>query len=112
MCRPTSAQTASRTHWPSWSQAPSLCGSPKSPATIGPSTALDDLAERDLGRRPGQHVAAADAPFRPDQAGALQGKKDLLEVRLRRPVRSAMSRTEVGPTESSWRASDNNARLA
>ena len=40
MCSPTSAQTASRTHWPSWSQAPLVWGSPKSPATIGPSTAL------------------------------------------------------------------------
>ena len=33
------AHTASSTHWPSWSQAPSWCGSPKSPRVIGPSTA-------------------------------------------------------------------------
>ena len=39
MVSPTSAHTASSTHWPSWSQAPSAWGSPKSPATIGPSTA-------------------------------------------------------------------------
>jgi len=29
------AQTASSTHWPSWSHAPSWCGSPKSPTAIG-----------------------------------------------------------------------------
>ncbi len=40
MCSPTSAHTASSTHWPSWSQAPLVWGSTKSPATIGPSTAL------------------------------------------------------------------------
>ena len=31
ICSPTSAQTASSTHWPSWSQAPFWWGSPKSP---------------------------------------------------------------------------------
>ena len=40
MCSPTSAQMASSTHWPSWSQAPFWWGSPKSPTAIGPSTAL------------------------------------------------------------------------
>ena len=39
MVSPTSAQTASRMHWPSWSQAPLAWGSPKSPAAMGPSTA-------------------------------------------------------------------------
>src|SRR4051812_22798842 len=37
---PTWAQTARSTHWPSWSQAPFWGGSPKSPAAMGPSTAL------------------------------------------------------------------------
>jgi hypothetical protein len=40
MCSPTTFQIASRTHWPSWSQAPSWWGWPKSPSVIGPSTAL------------------------------------------------------------------------
>ena len=40
MCSPTSAQTDSSTHWPSWLHAPFWWGSPKSPATMGPSTAL------------------------------------------------------------------------
>ncbi|MGP8008469.1 MAG: hypothetical protein ACLP2J_15740, partial [Acidimicrobiales bacterium] len=35
MCSPTSAQTSSRTHWPSWSQAPFSWGRPKSPARSG-----------------------------------------------------------------------------
>ena len=33
---PTPCQIDSRTHWPSWSQAPSVWGSPKSPRAIGP----------------------------------------------------------------------------
>ena len=40
MCAPDAAQMASNTHWPSWSQAPLVWGSPKSPAVMGPSTAL------------------------------------------------------------------------
>ena len=83
MCSPTSAHTASSTHWPSWSQAPFWWGSPKSPATIGPVDRADDLAEGDVLRRPGQHVPAAHAPLGPHQAGALEGQQDLLEVRLR-----------------------------
>ena len=38
MCAPALPQMASSTHWPSWSQAPWVWGSLKSPATIGPST--------------------------------------------------------------------------
>ena len=45
MCSPTFCQMASSTHWPSWSQAPSWWGSPKSPTVIGPSTALT-MSER------------------------------------------------------------------
>ena len=82
MRSPTSAQMASSTHWPSWSQAPFWCGSPKSPTTIGPSTALDDLGQRDLLRWSGEHVAAAHAPLGAHEAGALEGQEDLLEVRL------------------------------
>ncbi len=39
MWSPTSAQTDSSAHWPSWLQASPTWGSPKSPTTIGPSTA-------------------------------------------------------------------------
>ena len=42
----------------------------------------DDLAEGDLRRWAGQHVAAADAPFGSDEAGAFQGEENLLEVWL------------------------------
>jgi len=42
----------------------------------------DDLRQRDLARRPGQDVAAADAALRPHEAGALEREQDLLEVRL------------------------------
>ena len=79
--RPT-FQIASSTHWPSWSQAPSWCGSPKSPSVIGPSTAETISRQADLLRVPGQHVAAADAALGAHQAGALQREQDLLEVRL------------------------------
>jgi hypothetical protein len=44
-----------------------------------------DLAERQLVWCPGEHVTAADASFRPDQARPLQRKEDLLEVRLGEP---------------------------
>ena len=49
---PTSAQIARSTHWPSWSQAPLVWGSPKSPAVIGPSTAptISDNVIRPGGR--------------------------------------------------------------
>ena len=52
---------------------------------MGPSTARDDLGQGDLLGRPGQHVAAAHAPLGADQAGALQGQEDLLEVGLGQP---------------------------
>ena len=79
---PTTLQIASSTHWPSWSQAPSVCGCPKSPRTMGPSTALDDLGERDLGGRPCQDVATTHAALRSHEASALQGQEDLLQVGL------------------------------
>ena len=109
MCSPTSPQMASSTHWPSWSQAPFWWGSPKSPTTIGPSTADDDVGQGDLLRRAGQHVAAADAPLRAHEPGALQGQQDLLEVGLgeagalgdvahrRRPARRRAARARPGP---------------
>ena len=79
------AHTASSTHWPSWSQAPSWWGSPKSPTAIGPVDRRHDLAEGDQARLPGEDVAAADAALRAHDAGALEGQQDLLEVRLRQP---------------------------
>ena len=48
----------------------------------GPVDRADDLGEGDLLRRPGEHVAAAHAPLRAHQAGALEGQEDLLEVGL------------------------------
>ena len=82
MCSPTSAQTASRTHWPSWSQAPFWWGSPKSPTAMGPSTALTISARRISAGGAGQHVAAADAPLGAHEPGALEGEQDLLQVGL------------------------------
>ena len=68
MVSPTSAHTASRTHWPSWSQAPSAWGSPKSPGRDGAVDGRDDLGQGDLLGRAGQDVAAADAPLGAHQA--------------------------------------------
>ena len=85
MCSPADFQIASSTHWPSWSQAPSWCGSPKSPRLIGPSTAERISRQADVRRRAGQHVAAADAALGAHQPGALQRQQDLLEVRLGEP---------------------------
>jgi hypothetical protein len=42
-----------------------------------------DLAEGDLLRWPGEHIAAPDAPLGADQPRALERKEDLFEVRLR-----------------------------
>ena len=42
----------------------------------------DDLGQRDVLGRPGEHVPAADAPLRPDQTRALHGEEDLFQVRL------------------------------
>ena len=42
----------------------------------------DDLGERDLLGRAGEHVAAADAALGPHEPGALHREQDLLEVRL------------------------------
>ena len=82
MCSPTSAHTASSTHWPSWSHAPFWCGWPKSPATIGPSTARHDLAQCDLLGRPGEDITAPDAALGADEPGTFQREQDLLQVRL------------------------------
>ena len=83
MYSPASFQTAMSTHWPSWSQAPSWCGWPKSPSVIGPSTADTISDSRMSVGVPGQHVAAADATLGAHQPGALEGQQDLLEVGLR-----------------------------
>ena len=83
MCSPTSAQTASSTHWPSWSQAPSWWGSPKSPSddrAVDRATRSRDSVISSGGA--GEHVAAADAPLRAHQPGALEREQDLLEVGL------------------------------
>ncbi len=48
----------------------------------GPSTAARISRERDLLRRAGEHVAAADAALRSHEPGALHREQDLLEVRL------------------------------
>ena len=85
MCSPTSAHTVSRTHWPSWSQAPFSWGSAEVAGHDGPVHGRHDLGQGDLLGRPGQHVAAAHAPLGADQAGALQGEQDLLEVGLGEP---------------------------
>ena len=85
MVSPTSAQTANSTHWPSWSQAPPVWGSPKSPATMGPSTAETIWARVISSGAAGQHVAAAHAPLGAHEPGALQRQEDLLEVRLGKP---------------------------
>ena len=42
----------------------------------------DDLRQADLRRRPGEDVAAADAPLRAHEAGTLEGEQDLLQVGL------------------------------
>ena len=78
-----SFHTAISTHCPSWSHAPSRCGSPKSPTEIGPSTAETISDSWMFGGIPGQDVAAADAALGPHEPGALEGEQDLLEVRLR-----------------------------
>ncbi len=75
--------TASSTHWPSWSQAPSWWGSAE---VADGDRAVDgghDLAQGDLAGLAGQHVAAAHAALRAHDAGALEGEEDLLQVRLR-----------------------------
>ena len=44
---------------------------------------LDDLAQRDLGRRPRKHVAAAGAAPAGDEPGPAQALEDLLQVARR-----------------------------
>jgi hypothetical protein len=44
-----------------------------------------DVGQRDRGGLAGEHVAAADAPLGPDEAGALEGEQDLLQVGLGEP---------------------------
>ncbi len=53
-----------------------------------------DLSKGDLLGGPRQHVTASDAPLGPDEARALQGEEDLLEVWLReaRPFRDVPNR--------------------
>ena len=57
-------------------------GLTESPAAMGPSTADDDLGQRDLGGQAGQHIAAADPPLGAHEPGSLQGEQDLLEIGL------------------------------
>ena len=64
---------------------PVLVGDAEVARHDGPVDGRDDLGERDLLGRAGQHVAAADAPLGPDEAGTLQGEEDLLEVGLGEP---------------------------
>jgi hypothetical protein len=45
----------------------------------------DDLTEGDLRRRAGEYIAPADPALRSNEACALQGEENLLEVRLRQP---------------------------
>ncbi len=61
---------------------PVLVGEPEVTGHDGPVDRGDDLGQGDLLGWPGQHVAAADPPLGTDQAGALQGQQDLLEVGL------------------------------
>ena len=59
------------------------CGAaPKSPSDDRPVDRAHDLGQRDLGRRPGEHVPATHAPLRPHEAGALEREEDLLQVGL------------------------------
>lgn len=51
----------------------------------GPVHGAHDLTEVDVLRRPGQHVATADAPLRADQTGPFEGQQDLFEVGLGQP---------------------------
>ena len=71
----------------------------------------DDVGERDLLGRPGEHVTAADAALRADETRALDRQEDLLEVGLGRCVRSAISFTDVGRSQP-CSASDSSARAA
>ena len=73
----------------------------------------DDLGEADLLRVAGQDVAAADAPLRAHQTGALEGEEDLLEVRLGEARALGDVADRRGPAPSSrWSASESSARLA
>ena len=113
MCSPASFHTAISTHWPSWSQAPSWCGWPKSPSVIGPSTAdtiSDSLMSAGVA---GEHVAAADAALGAHQPGALEGEQDLLEVGLGQAgALGDVAHRRRARRSSAWRASDSNARQA
>ena len=75
----------------------------------------DDRPEGDRLGGSGEHVSAPDPPLRADEPGALPGRRR--DVLLRRygwgrPVRSAMSRTEVGVVSPERSASESNALLA
>ena len=59
-----------------------MWGSPKSPATMGPSTAETIWARVISLGVPGQDVPAADPALGTHEAGPLQGQQDLLEVGL------------------------------
>ncbi len=59
-----------------------LVGLPEVAGGDGAVDRRDDLGQGDLLGWAGQHVAAADAPLRADQAGPLEGQEDLLEVGL------------------------------
>ena len=72
----------------------------------------DDLGQGDLLGRPGQDVAAAHAPLGADQAGALEGEQDLLEVGLGQPGALGDVPHRGGRPAAPWRASDSSARLA
>jgi len=42
----------------------------------------EDFSQVDLGRRASEHITAADASFGSNEAGALEGQQNLLQVRL------------------------------
>ena len=82
MCSPTTFQMASSTHCPSWSQAPSVWGSPKSPSDDRAVDGAHDLGQRDLRRGTGEDVAAADAALGAHEPGSFEREEDLLQVGL------------------------------
>ena len=100
MCSPTSAHTARSTHWPSWSQAPFWCGWPKSPTTIGPSTALTIWPSVICSGTAGEDVPAARRP-------AWNGRGR----RPSAPAGSAPDRAEEGPSARRCRGPTSVRRL-
>ena len=70
------------THTSCRTQCPSQWSGCSGSGSCGPSTAATISASVISLGRPGEHVAAADAPLRPHEPGALDRQQDLLEVGL------------------------------